>query len=290
MANTVNTPGSSSNLKLPHNKAGQSVYYDCPKKKQDLAQEAHGADSHGAGTSSSTNPPVNPPTTNSVTPLSELAAKLSKLNQSSSSSCAQDSSSAFSKTRARKNKEECEDIARRAAGHIAVLKDLNENEELSDDLIERLERYSRILEEVLEKTERLGTESSWKWKLKSSSVQDEAKDCLNRLNEAYQIYIFESSIATDNKLTTILRGMTALSFRLESQQSMPNGERGKIDMDRLDFGKQIAKVEKKTYILRIEHGRMLDLNTGRRRAVILRRFEVKQRLWLGMSYNHDPRP
>lgn len=33
-------------------------------------------------------------------------------------------------------------------------------------------------------------------------------------------------------------------------------------------------MEKKTYILRIEHGRLLDF-TGRRKAVILRRFEVK---------------
>lgn len=33
-------------------------------------------------------------------------------------------------------------------------------------------------------------------------------------------------------------------------------------------------MDKKNYVLRVEHGRMLDF-TGRRRAVILRRFEVK---------------
>ncbi|KZS86583.1 hypothetical protein SISNIDRAFT_491819 [Sistotremastrum niveocremeum HHB9708] len=43
--------------------------------------------------------------------------------------------------RVRQNKEECADIARRAAEDIGVLKRLDEDEELSEDLIERLERY-----------------------------------------------------------------------------------------------------------------------------------------------------
>ncbi|KZS93984.1 hypothetical protein SISNIDRAFT_484947 [Sistotremastrum niveocremeum HHB9708] len=88
------------------------------------------------------------------------------------------------------------------------------------------------------------------------------------------MYIFESSIATDNKLTTVVRGMAALSLKLESQRAMTIGERGKLDMDQLDFGEEIARVEKKAYVLRIEHGRMLNL-TGGRKAVILRRFEMK---------------
>ncbi|KZT32816.1 hypothetical protein SISSUDRAFT_475519 [Sistotremastrum suecicum HHB10207 ss-3] len=90
--------------------------------------------------------------------------------------------------RVRQNKEECADIARRAAEHISVLKRLDEGEELSDDLVERLERYHSVLKEILEKVERLGTAGpSWKRTLRALNVQDETKDCLNRLNEAYQI-------------------------------------------------------------------------------------------------------
>ncbi|KZS86579.1 hypothetical protein SISNIDRAFT_543895 [Sistotremastrum niveocremeum HHB9708] len=148
--------------------------------------------------------------------------------------------------RVRQNKQECGDIARRAAEHIAVLKRLDEDQELSNDLIDRLERYHRILKAVLEKVERLGTEPNWKRTLRASSVQDETNGCLNRLNEGYQMYIM----------------MTR------------SGETNEIPMRRLDFGEEIKRVEKKTYVLRIEHGRMIGF-TGRSKAVILRRFEVK---------------
>ncbi|KZT32821.1 hypothetical protein SISSUDRAFT_1055037 [Sistotremastrum suecicum HHB10207 ss-3] len=115
--------------------------------------------------------------------------------------------------RVRLNKEECADIAQRAATDIGVLKRLNEGQELSEDLIERLERYHKILEEVLQRVDRLGSQPGWKRKLRASSVQDETKDCLNRLNEAFRMYIFECSIATDNKLQSIVRGVNALSLR-----------------------------------------------------------------------------
>ncbi|KZS87046.1 hypothetical protein SISNIDRAFT_471277 [Sistotremastrum niveocremeum HHB9708] len=166
----------------------------------------------------------------------------------------------------RQNKEECADIARRAAEHISVLNRIDEEEELSDDLVERLGQ------EVLKKVERLGTESSWKRTLRSSSVQDETKDCLNRLNEAYQMYIFEASVATDNKLTTLVRGMNALSLRL--QVSPRTGEADEIPLNQLNFGQEIQLVDKKTYFLRVEHGQMTDI-VGRPRRVILRRFEAK---------------
>ncbi|KZS92016.1 hypothetical protein SISNIDRAFT_467253 [Sistotremastrum niveocremeum HHB9708] len=188
--------------------------------------------------------------------------------------------------RVRQNKEECADIARRAAEHIAVLKRLDEDEELSYDLVERLERHHSVLKEVLEKVERLGTESKWKRTLRASSVQDETKYCLNGLNAAYQMYIVSvasNAEATDSKLTTIMRGMTALSLRLESRPSTSIGERSKIDMERLEFGEEITTVEKRTYVLRIEHGKLLDFNTGRRKAVILRRFEVKPEVGVGVQ-------
>ncbi|KZS87048.1 hypothetical protein SISNIDRAFT_491397 [Sistotremastrum niveocremeum HHB9708] len=165
-------------------------------------------------------------------------------------------------------------LSRRAAEHIAVLKRLDEDEELSDDLVERLERYHSVLKEILPKVERLGTESRWKRTLKASSVQDEMKDCLNRLNEAYQMYIFESSIATDTKLTTIERGVTALSLRLEAQMTMGSGETNEIPMRQIEFGEEISRVERTMHIFKVEHGQMRDF-TGKRRAVILRRFEVK---------------
>lgn len=47
--------------------------------------------------------------------------------------------------RVRLNKEECADIARRVAEHISVLKRVDEDEDLSDDLRERLERYHRYV-------------------------------------------------------------------------------------------------------------------------------------------------
>ncbi|KZT32480.1 hypothetical protein SISSUDRAFT_535196 [Sistotremastrum suecicum HHB10207 ss-3] len=159
--------------------------------------------------------------------------------------------------RVRQNKEECADIARRAAEHISVLKRLDDDEDLSDDLFERLGRYHRVLEEVLKKVERLGTESSWKRTLRSSSVQDETKDCLNRLNEAYQMYIFESSISTDNKLTTLVRSVNALSLRF--QVSPRGGEADEIPLNQLKFGQEIQLVDKKTYVLRVEHGQMTDI-------------------------------
>ncbi|KZS87038.1 hypothetical protein SISNIDRAFT_461263 [Sistotremastrum niveocremeum HHB9708] len=89
--------------------------------------------------------------------------------------------------RVRQNKEECVDIARRAAEHISMLNRFGEVDDISEDLIERLERYHKVLEEVLKKVERLGADSSWKRTLRQSSVQDETKECLSSLNEAYQM-------------------------------------------------------------------------------------------------------
>lgn len=37
--------------------------------------------------------------------------------------------------------------------------------------------------------ERLGNESSWKRTLRVSSVQEETKGCLDRLNEAFRMYM-----------------------------------------------------------------------------------------------------
>ncbi|KZS87044.1 hypothetical protein SISNIDRAFT_471274 [Sistotremastrum niveocremeum HHB9708] len=176
--------------------------------------------------------------------------------------------------RARLNKDECADIARRAAEHISVLKRLDEDEELSDDLRERLQRYHRVLEEVSRAVERIGSRSKKTSILRVTSVSEETKECLDKLNEAYQTYIFEFSIAADNKLTTLVNGMQSLSLRMDLQSSSRQGETDEIPLRQIEFDEEISRVEKKTYILRIEHGKMTDL-MGRRKAVILRRFEVK---------------
>ncbi|KZT32824.1 hypothetical protein SISSUDRAFT_1123212 [Sistotremastrum suecicum HHB10207 ss-3] len=176
--------------------------------------------------------------------------------------------------RLRLNKEECANIARRAAEHISVLRRLDEDEELSQDLRERLERYHRILRDVLRTVERLGSRSKSTSMFRATSVHEETKDCLDKLNEAYQMYIFESSIAANHRLTTLVNGMQSLSLRMDLQSSSRQGETDQIPLRQVEFGEEIAQVDKRDYVLRVEHGQMLDF-TGRSKAVILRRFEVK---------------
>ncbi|KZS86585.1 hypothetical protein SISNIDRAFT_491821 [Sistotremastrum niveocremeum HHB9708] len=119
--------------------------------------------------------------------------------------------------RVRANKEECSDIARRAAEQILVLKSWLDHEEgsdepLSDDLRDRLERYLEVLTGVLTTVDRLGNYSRPKRIFKTASIQDETRDCLNRLNEAYQMYMFQFSLAADTKLTSILNRMQVMSL------------------------------------------------------------------------------
>ncbi|KZS87036.1 hypothetical protein SISNIDRAFT_322856 [Sistotremastrum niveocremeum HHB9708] len=57
--------------------------------------------------------------------------------------------------RARVNREECFDIARRAAEHISVLKRLRTEDGLSDDLGDSLERYRRPRRSI-DKSRRFG--------------------------------------------------------------------------------------------------------------------------------------
>ncbi|KZS88247.1 hypothetical protein SISNIDRAFT_470254 [Sistotremastrum niveocremeum HHB9708] len=175
--------------------------------------------------------------------------------------------------RVRVNKEECADIARRAAEHISVLNRLDEEEELSDDLRERLERYHKVLEDVSRTVERIG--SSWKRKsiFRVSSVQEETKECLDELNEAYQMYIFEFSIAADNKLTTLVNGMRSMSLRLDTQRTAVQNwdepdEIRRIPTEHISFLEEVTCVKKRGYTIRIGHGKMLD-PLGRQKAVII---------------------
>ncbi|KZS93983.1 hypothetical protein SISNIDRAFT_504513 [Sistotremastrum niveocremeum HHB9708] len=180
--------------------------------------------------------------------------------------------------RVRLNKKECADIARRAVEHIWALERLDKDEELSEDLAERLERYHRsrrVLEDVSRTVERIGSTSKRKSILRSTSVQEETRDCLDKLNEAYQMYIFQSSIAADSKLTTLVNGMQSLSLRLDLQSSLRPGESDEIPLRHIEFGEEITRVDKRNYVLRVEHGKMLEI-MGRQTRVILRRFEAKR--------------
>ncbi|KZS87049.1 hypothetical protein SISNIDRAFT_491398 [Sistotremastrum niveocremeum HHB9708] len=178
--------------------------------------------------------------------------------------------------RVRLNKEECADIARRAAEDIGVLTRLDEDEELSEDLIERLERYHKILEEVLKKVERLGTESSWKRTLRVSRVQEETKECLDRLNEAFRMYMFQFSIAADTKLTKMLNRMEVMSLSADS--TLPAGleepdEIRRIPAENITFLEEISCKKMRGYTVRFGKGRMTD-RAGRERAVIVKRFQT----------------
>lgn len=55
----------------------------------------------------------------------------------------------------------------------------------------------------MKKVEQLGTESSWKRTLRASSVQEETKECLDRLNEAFRMYMVRiySGTTSDSALT-----------------------------------------------------------------------------------------
>ncbi|KZS87050.1 hypothetical protein SISNIDRAFT_538353 [Sistotremastrum niveocremeum HHB9708] len=178
--------------------------------------------------------------------------------------------------RVRLNKEECADIARRAAEHISVLRRLDEDEELSEDLIERLERYHKVLEGILERVEGIGTRPKRTSILRATSVQEETKECLDKLNEAYQMYIFEFTIAADNKLTTLVNGMRSMSLNLETQGCQNRGwdepdEIRRIPVDNISFLNEISCIKNRGYTMRVGHGRMVD-SLGRQKAVIVRKF------------------
>ncbi|KZT32475.1 hypothetical protein SISSUDRAFT_1055051 [Sistotremastrum suecicum HHB10207 ss-3] len=178
--------------------------------------------------------------------------------------------------RVRQNKEECADIARRAAEDIGVLKRLDEDQELSEDLIERLERYRKVLEVVLKKVERLGDESGWKRTMRASSVQEETKECLDRLNEAFRMYMFQFSLAADTKLTRILNRMEVMSLSADStlpaNQDEPDEIR-RIPTEDITFLEEISCRPKRGYTIRFSKARMVD-RAGHQRAVIVKKFQT----------------
>ncbi|KZS87047.1 hypothetical protein SISNIDRAFT_491396 [Sistotremastrum niveocremeum HHB9708] len=178
--------------------------------------------------------------------------------------------------RVRLNKEECADIARRAAEHISVLKRLDEDEELSEDLRERLERYHRVLEDVSTIVERIGSSPKMKGIFRATSVQEETKDCLDKLNEAYQMYIFEFTIATDNKLTALVNGVRSMSLRMEPQICRNRSwdepdEVRRIPVDDISFLDEISCIKKRGYTMRVGHAEILN-SLGQPKAVIVRKF------------------
>ncbi|KZT32245.1 hypothetical protein SISSUDRAFT_566706 [Sistotremastrum suecicum HHB10207 ss-3] len=77
-------------------------------------------------------------------------------------------------------------------------------ESVSDDLRERLQGYLQTLNEVSETIERLRNISWTRRCLYSTSAQEEVKDCERKLHEAYQIYIFRSSVASDRMLSRVV--------------------------------------------------------------------------------------
>ncbi|KZT32249.1 hypothetical protein SISSUDRAFT_1055776 [Sistotremastrum suecicum HHB10207 ss-3] len=176
----------------------------------------------------------------------------------------------------RLNKEECADIARRAAEQIAALKRLEEDEEFSEDLSERLDRYHRVLEDISRAMKRIGSTPKRTGIFRATSVQEETKECLNKLNEAYQMYIFESSIAADNKLTTLANGMRSISLKLETEMCQNRrwdepDEIRRISVDNMSFLNEISCIKKRGYTIRIGHARMVD-PLGQQKAIIVRKF------------------
>ncbi|KZS87037.1 hypothetical protein SISNIDRAFT_461262 [Sistotremastrum niveocremeum HHB9708] len=191
--------------------------------------------------------------------------------------------------RVRVNREECKDIARRVAEHIEVLRVLGVNEDgdldLADDVKLRLQNYLTVLKNVSKTVERLGTDSSSnRLGLPKSSVQEETKDCINKLNEAYQLYIFQFSISADTKLSTLINCMRALSLQLDTHSqtqslvytphdpdaNQPDAIR-RIPSTNLTITSSLSRIQKKEYILYIESGYLLD-RFGERTAVIARKF------------------
>ncbi|KZS94021.1 hypothetical protein SISNIDRAFT_484976 [Sistotremastrum niveocremeum HHB9708] len=111
------------------------------------------------------------------------------------------------------NKQECSGIAERAAKHIIMLHStFNADGPLSDDLRERLESYLEVLEDVFETVKRLGSESRLRRTIKATSVQEEVKECLDKLNEAYQSYIAISILDLRRFQAVNARGRDEVSF------------------------------------------------------------------------------
>ncbi|KZT32108.1 hypothetical protein SISSUDRAFT_584815 [Sistotremastrum suecicum HHB10207 ss-3] len=95
--------------------------------------------------------------------------------------------------RVRANKEECIEIAQRAAQLILELEPQLSPDDISEDLRLRLEAYSSVLREVSETVTRIGAKSKWKRAFRSASVSEETKDCLNKLDNAYQDFLVTAS-------------------------------------------------------------------------------------------------
>ncbi|KZT32111.1 hypothetical protein SISSUDRAFT_1037955 [Sistotremastrum suecicum HHB10207 ss-3] len=179
---------------------------------------------------------------------------------------------------ARVNKAECLDIAERAARNILTINSqLTLCEHMSEDLRSRLEVYRDMLAGVASSVERLCAISKTQRALNVVSIQEATRECREKLSEAYQTYIFRSSIATDRKLNVVMRGLNTLCSNDKSLISRP-GEPDEIPVRLIAFGNELSRDEKKTYILRVESGELQD-PMGFPKAVVLRRFEAK----LGME-------
>ncbi|KZS87054.1 hypothetical protein SISNIDRAFT_491403 [Sistotremastrum niveocremeum HHB9708] len=186
--------------------------------------------------------------------------------------------------RVRVNREDCQDIAERVSRQILMLNshiDLPSHGMISEDLQRRLEAYLEVLQDVVGSVERLVSQSTSRQIYRTGSIQDQTKDCLEKLDDAYRIFMaslhtIRSSLAVDSRLTNIENGMRSLSLRPAPQT--PRGldepdEVPSIPIHQIEFGEEISQHEKKTHILRVEHGEIVD-SMGHRRAVILRRFEA----------------
>ncbi|KZS94014.1 hypothetical protein SISNIDRAFT_55386 [Sistotremastrum niveocremeum HHB9708] len=148
--------------------------------------------------------------------------------------------------------------------------------QVSDDLQERLETYLGMLQEVKSRAHRLGTHTKMHYFTKAASIQDEMKDCMAMLDSAYQRFIVRSSISMDKKLTKMLAGVESLRRTADQCNCFHGDEPDEIPRIRVQgvkFGEEIERLDKKTYILRLQHAKITD-GVGSWTPVIIRRFET----------------
>ncbi|KZS86582.1 hypothetical protein SISNIDRAFT_491818 [Sistotremastrum niveocremeum HHB9708] len=128
----------------------------------------------------------------------------------------------------------------------------------------------------MKKVEQLGTESSWKRTLRASSVQEETKECLDRLNEAFRMYMLQFSLAADTKLTKLVNAMQVMT--LSSNSTIPvdrtePDEIRRIPAENITFVDETSCQRMRGCTIRFGNARMIDW-TGHQRAVIVKRFQA----------------
>ncbi|KZT31970.1 hypothetical protein SISSUDRAFT_1097490 [Sistotremastrum suecicum HHB10207 ss-3] len=131
--------------------------------------------------------------------------------------------------KARVARSECLDLLEKTVNQILLIKPhLVAREPMSDDLQERLERYHDALNDAVQPLEQLCVKSKAKMPFTSTRIQEEVDDLRDKLNDAYQTFIFHSWISVDSKMTEVLRGMNALSISHNTQIVSRPGEADEV--------------------------------------------------------------